>query len=159
MADDSYSRWVAGLTENTIRAMFVDRGCDAVFRKVLAPNDNTKNQIYLAGDLTEIARIPSGPIGIHAGTSTKRRAPGASIFRAPLDLVWITDLGAVPAPEAKLIYYPQYPEVRASGLLRRACPASVPSDLGDRSRRERHPGLAIPQVTTDQDLDVCVDRR
>jgi hypothetical protein len=141
LANDSYSQWAAGLTENTIRAMFVDRGCDAVFRKVLAPNDNTKNQIYLAGDLTEIARIPSGPIGIHAGTSTKQRAPGASIFRAPLDLVWITDLGAVPAPEAKLIYYPQYPEVRASGLLRGT--SGAPNHLLDPGRDGRAPGRVL----------------
>ena len=141
MADNAYATWAAAQTPESIRARFIDLGCSVVFRKVLSANDNTKNQIYLAADLTEVSRIPSGAISVHAGSSGKRRAPGASIFRAPLDLVWITDRGPVPAPEAKLIYYPQYPEVRASGLLRGS--AGAPSHLLDPGRDGRTPGRVL----------------
>jgi hypothetical protein len=141
MTADTYSQWADELTRDSIRRLFVDRGCDVVFRKVLASNDNTKNQIYLGSDLTQVARIPSGPISVHIGSSMKERAPGAGIYRAPLDLVWITERDPEPAPEAKLIFYPQYPEVRASGLLRGT--RNAPGHLLDPNRAGRTPGRVL----------------
>ena len=136
-----YLRWAAGLTSSSIRSLFRDLGCDVVFRKRLAPNDNTKNQIYLAADLTELALLPSGPPTTRRGSSGRRSSPGAPIFWAPLNLEWITDTGRAPAPEAKLIYYPQYPEVRASGLLQGS--RGAPNFLLDPQREGRSNGRVL----------------
>ncbi len=138
---DNYAAWAAGLTEHTIASLFHSRGCDTVVCKLLASNDNTKNQIYLGMDLTELSLIPSGEIETRLGSSSKPAGGGSSIFWAPMDFSWITPAGRTPAPDAKLIYYPQYPEVRASGLLRGS--SGAPNALLDPTRLGRSPGRVL----------------
>lgn len=96
------------------KRMFSDRGARRIYAKALAPNDNSKNQIYLGGDFEVLQVIPGGePIPSVAGTH------GEPIFKCPLALSWLDDEGRMfPAPTAQLILYPQYPEVRLSGFLR-----------------------------------------
>jgi len=88
--------------------------------KVLAPNDNSKNQVYFGPGFGALNVIPSGAI-----------APdpkGRPTFRAALDFAWLDSQGGLePAPGAQLILYPEYPEVRFSGFLRRT--VSAPSTL------------------------------
>lgn len=98
------------------KRMFSDRGARRIYAKALAPNDNSKNQIYLGGDFEVLQVIPGGePIPSVAGTH------GEPIFKCPLALSWLDDEGRMfPAPTAQLILYPQYPEVRLSGFLRGA---------------------------------------
>jgi hypothetical protein len=80
--------------------------------KELAPNDNSKNQPYLSSSLDVTNIIPTGPIEL-----TESRS-GSRILKARLDLAWLQpDGAAIAAPNAKLILYPQYPEVRLSGFL------------------------------------------
>ncbi len=92
------------------------RGATRFLWKPLSPNDNSKNQVYLAGSFSVLNAIPAGtPV---AATSGSRNTP---IFRAPVRLAWIDDEGAAyDAPGAQMILYPQYPEVRLSGFLQRA---------------------------------------
>lgn len=99
-----------------IREMMRARGAQRLVAKQLSPNDNSKNQIYLGGDFSVLNLIPAGdPV---AGTSGAANTP---IFKAPLALSWIDSDGVpFPAPNAQLILYPQYPEVRMSGFLRGA---------------------------------------
>lgn len=84
--------------------------------KSLSPNDNSKNQVYLDGDLGILNLIPAGePIASSSGSH------GQSIFKAALSFSWLDAEGhTFRAPDAQLILYPQYPEVRFSGFLRRA---------------------------------------
>lgn len=102
-----------------VRAMFRDHGARRLLVKFLSPNDNSKNQIYLGGDLGVVNIVPAGePL---ASTSGSHAEP---IFKAPLRLSWLDVAGGVhSAPHAQLILYPQYPEVRLSGFLR-GCPAA-----------------------------------
>jgi hypothetical protein len=98
--------------------MFRDIGVDRVFIKPLAPNDNSKNQIYLGGDLSVLNVLPSGDLAASTSSSAKPGSPNRQILKAPVRLVWIDDAGTRhPAPRAQLILYPQYPEVRLSGIL------------------------------------------
>lgn len=92
-------------------------GADTVMVKPLAPNDNGKNGIYLGGDLSDVAWLPSAhpvmrpPASAHGG--------GSAIFHADVGLDWIaTDGSFDTASSAKLVFYPQYPEVRLSGFVR-----------------------------------------
>lgn len=90
-------------------------GASHVIFKLLANNDNSKQQVYFGGDFDVLRMIPHGEL---EGTFTES---DGVIFKASLKLSWLSeDLQGTPsrAPNAQLIYYPRYPEVRMSGFLR-----------------------------------------
>jgi len=93
--------------------MMVDLGADQVFAKILAPNDNSKNQPYLAkGDLSVLNVFP-------VGSFVESRDGKTPTFKTPFPLYWVTPDGQLErAPGSQLIVYPKYPEVRLSGFLR-----------------------------------------
>ena len=96
------------------RAM-VAQGVVKLLFKYLSPNDNSKNQVYLAGSLDILNVLPMGEV---RSVSTPK---GMHILNAAVDLSWLRlDGEPVAAPHAQLILYPQYPEVRLSGFLRGA---------------------------------------
>ena len=97
--------------------LFQVNGVERIFFKELAPNDNSKNQIYLGGHLNEINWLPKG--NLVATTSNSKKTGRVEIkYTNNLDFTWIDAEGAAfTAPRTKLIYYPQYPEVRLSGFL------------------------------------------
>lgn len=85
--------------------------------KFLSRNHNSKNQIAgLGSDLTALGHLFPGPVTSHQPHSRKPKA-GPPIYRTSLPWIWFTKNGIAPAPETKLIYYPQYPEIRLSGFL------------------------------------------
>ncbi len=95
-------------------------GASEIYVKKLAPNDNSKNQPYFGGHLTDLPFIPSGDIKASESVSKKTKDPRRKIkYQTSLDLSWVDAEGEIyKAPNSKLIYYPQYPEVRFSGFLR-----------------------------------------
>jgi len=95
-------------------------GASEIYVKKLAPNDNSKNQPYFGGHLTDLPFIPSGEIEASESSSKKTKDPKRQIkYQTSLKLSWVDADGALyQAPHSKLIYYPQYPEVRFSGFLR-----------------------------------------
>lgn len=99
--------------------MYREHSVDKVIYKSLSPNDNSKNQPYMAGHFTDIGYIPTKELVASPSTSKKTRDPKRQIkFTADLDYHWLSSEGiAYSAPTAKLIYYPQFPEVRLSGFL------------------------------------------
>ena len=103
-----------------IVAIFNDLEVTKIYTKPLAPNDNSKNQPYFGGHLTDLAFLPTGDLVPSSTGSKKSTDPSRKIkYQSPLDLAWIDVDGQVyDAPHAKLIYYPQYPEVRFSGFLK-----------------------------------------
>jgi hypothetical protein len=106
----------------------------------MAPNDNSKNQVFVGNDLAEVAAVPSGKVEVVRGTSMKKSSP-PSIVHAHLDLEWLTETGTCRAPSARLIYYPQYPEVRLSGFLKGV--HGAPSELLSPNKRGREPGRLL----------------
>lgn len=87
-------------------------GAVSIFCKPLAENDNTKQQIYLGGSFEILKQIPF--FELHADPGVKRQN-----FKASLEFFWINENSqAEQAEGAKLILYPDYPEVRLSGFLR-----------------------------------------
>lgn len=106
------------------------QGAIRFYAKRLSPNDNSKNQVYLGGGFGALNVLP------HASVTTDQTLRAGSIRRrdkADLRFFWIDEAGLSPAPDAQLILYPKYPEVRMSGFLRGT--QRAPSDLM-RSRDE-----------------------
>lgn len=100
-------------------AAMQSHGATRLLVKELAPNDNSKNQPYLASDpsLAGFSIIPAREV-----TAVGRN------FRADVDLAWLDEQGhAWPAPHAKVIQYRRYPEIRLSGFLK-GC-ERAPGDL------------------------------
>lgn len=99
-------------------------GANRIYAKRLSPNDNSKNQIYLGGDFSALNIIPHGLIHTDSSEtagSVRDRA------KAAVDFYWIDSDGRHLAPNASLILYPKYPEVRMSGFLLgcRAAPSQI----------------------------------
>lgn len=115
-------------------------GCECAYFKVLGPNNNSKQQIYLAGDLRDINWLPHEEVTQAVGSSRKPRS-GGPILHSALNLFWLTSDGPERAPHAQLIAYPQYPEVRLSGLLRDS--PSAPSELLRVDQRGKEPGRVL----------------
>jgi len=103
-----------------VLSILASHGATKIYVKKLAPNDNSKNQPYFGGHLTDLSFIPSGELLPSTSKSQKTNDPKRKIkYFSPLKFSWIDIEGqAYEAPEAKLIYYPQYPEVRFSGFLK-----------------------------------------
>lgn len=93
-------------------------GARQFYVKRLAPNDNSKNQVYLGGGFGALNLIPHGSIEVD--TMNSRSGKAEQIAKANVDFYWITTEGTQRAPNCQLILYPQYPEVRMSGFLRGA---------------------------------------
>ncbi|MEN9856170.1 MAG: hypothetical protein RLZZ157_1296 [Pseudomonadota bacterium] len=104
-----------------------------LFVKILAANDNSKNQIYLAGGFSVLNQLPTLPPEPQAGGNT---------LWARLNFSWLHDDGTASlARGAKLILYPQYPEVRFSGFLQ-GC-SQGPGDLLNPAQLGRTPGRVL----------------
>lgn len=99
--------------EHLVR-FYADHQVEKIYVKILAPNDNTKNQVYLGPGFEALTLFPIGDI------SPDPRALNP-IFKAPMVFQWLgDDLSLVEAPTAQVILYPQYPEIRFSGFLKGA---------------------------------------
>lgn len=139
---DDADHWLSEMDLETMFAMLRDNGATEVLYKVLPQNANSKNQVYLGGkDPSQFGKIPSGSMTAHDSVSEKSGKHEA-IFQATLELYWLDQHGKPNlAPEAKLIYYPQYPEVRFSGFLK-GC-KKAPSSLWVREQRGREAGRIL----------------
>jgi hypothetical protein len=97
----------------TLKKAFKEHGCRQILVKKMAPNDNSKNQIYLGGDFTALNMLPFSVV-------TEDNSDRAGSIRARLTthvkFAWITGAELKYNP-VNLILYPKYPEVRLSGLL------------------------------------------
>ncbi|QVX16568.1 hypothetical protein DB356_18635 [Pseudomonas congelans] len=116
-------------------------GAKRIVFKLLANNDNSKQQIYFGGDFDVLRLIPHGEL---IGEPTRDKGV---MFKASLKLSWLDvcfDIPPAPAPGAQLIFYPRYPEVRMSGFIRGCSlsPAEImrpptPAERADRVGKPR----------------------
>jgi hypothetical protein len=115
-----------------LKELFVQAGCKKLYAKVLAENDNSKNQVYFAGAVETLNVFPSREVF----AENTRKGPS---FKARLNFGWLQEDGAIaPAPKAQLILYSQYPEVRFSGFLE-GCKAGPGNLMADRQRSKKFP--------------------
>lgn len=132
--------WAEAAVPSLLRDLLRAQGCTHAVVKLLAPNDNSKNQIFLGSDFVDVAAIPSGETRLVAGRSGKG-SRGFQIIHAPVKMFWLGPSCAEPAPHAQLILYPQYPEVRLSGMLKGV--HSAPSRLLSVTERGREQGRVL----------------
>jgi hypothetical protein len=111
------------MTLKRLLQIFSNKYCRKVYLKELSPNDNSKNQVYLGGSFEVINILPVKEIISDNVGDWKRMR-----FKSKLDFFWTNEEGILsPAPDAQLILYPKYPEVRFSGFLK-GC-KEAPSEL------------------------------
>jgi hypothetical protein len=94
-------------------AEFAELGVVRVLVKELAPNDNSKNQIYIGRGFETLNLIPVKNVA----PKEPRKNEKPVNFKAKLDWTWLSVRKRFVAPRAQLILYPAYPEVRISGFL------------------------------------------
>jgi hypothetical protein len=108
------------LNLDRLKQLMRGSGATQLYLKRLAPNDNSKQQPYLGRDFTALNILPTGDLV--TDPANPERVKGA------LNFSWLSATGQLsPAPNAQLILYPQYPEVRFSGFLR-GC-AGAPNEI------------------------------
>mgnify|MGYP001371737467 CR=1 FL=1 len=138
---DRQDKWLTEIDLATVFRLLKDNGATELLYKVLPRNANSKNQVYLAPDLSQLGKIPSGEVTLHEST-TRKRGGTEAVFRSALNFYWIRRDGRpCHAPDAKLIFYPQYPEVRFSGFLR-GC-SDAPSSLYDKGKCGQEPDRVL----------------
>lgn len=122
------------MTDPLIRLLdqMAAHGATEFYAKQLAPNDNSKNQVYLGGGFGALNVIPHGEItddqSVRAGSVRDRAKASVRFF-------WMGGDQPSPAPNAQLILYPKYPEVRMSGFLSRA--RNAPTELMTSRTKDR----------------------
>jgi hypothetical protein len=127
-----------------VKSLFRRHGVSVVYCKLLAiKQDNDKNQIYLGKGFNSVSNVL--PIEVRqrgwSESRTKRRSNrGEHIFEGRLNFHWMDRGGNLyHAPEARIIDYFQYPEIRLSGFLK-GC-ASPPDSL-----RRSHQSAFGPRI-------------
>lgn len=96
-----------------LKSVFSANGCNKIYVKNLAPNDNSKNQVYFGGNFEVLNILPISEITTEAAGDWKKER-----FKAKIKFSWILEDGTLTqAPKSQLILYPKYPEVRFSGFL------------------------------------------
>jgi len=106
-----------------LKGLFRAHGVSTVYVKHLSlKQDNEKNQIYLGGGLDGVRNLFPATIKARSPSeSTRKRKSqfGKPKLETQIDLAWVRLNGDVhPAPNARIIDYFQYPEVRMSGFLK-----------------------------------------
>lgn len=98
-------------------------GADRVLLKQLAPNDNSKNQVYVGGGEPALRELR-----VDLSSAALTGEGNKTALRVEQPAQWMDDQGrSAAAPTTKVIFYPQYPEARMSGFAK-----GVPQGFGGR---------------------------
>lgn len=127
-------------TIDDLKALYRAHGVTAVYVKRLSPKqDNDKNQIYLGSGMGAVLNLFAAEILPRSASDSegKRKSEaGRQKLEARIDLAWMDAGGGLhPAPNARIIDYFQYPEIRLSGFLK-GCDA--PPDALRRTRQAQY---------------------
>lgn len=108
-------------TLESLTKHFSKLGCNTLIGKALSKEDDSKHQIFLSS-VAPLAQLLPGDLetrGVSSSTTKRLSDSGSRIFSLRLDFDWVQANGIQEnAREAKIIEYPQYPEVRFSGFLK-----------------------------------------
>ncbi|NEG69931.1 MvaI/BcnI family restriction endonuclease [Bifidobacterium choloepi] len=110
------AEWYDTATINQVHELLTNAGAESIWVKRLVRNNNSKQQVYLGGDPSDLSFFPLGKPSLTPGKSKKKTA-GGDVIQIPVNWSWVTPEGEASAPKTKLCFYPQYPEVRLSGFL------------------------------------------
>ncbi|KFI52529.1 MvaI/BcnI family restriction endonuclease [Bifidobacterium callitrichos] len=125
-------QWYDEADIDRVHDLLTNAGASSIWVKCLKRNHNSKQQIWLANDPSDLSFLPLGEPSYTPAKSQKKKA-GNPVIQIPVAWQWVTPSGQFDAPNAKLCYYPQYPEVRFSGFLQ-GC-KEPPSELLNEAKR------------------------
>lgn len=126
-----------------LKQLVQNYGGNKIYYKKLAPNDNSKNQVYLGNSFDVLNIFPITEIVSDSSGDWKKER-----FKATINYFWITEEGKlIKAPKSQLILYPKYPEVRFSGFL--AGCKDAPSNLMTQRLQDR---ILFFSVTSDGNI-------
>lgn len=111
------AQWYDTATIDQVHDLLTHAGAESIWGKRLVANNNSKQQVWLASDPSDLSFLPLGTPSYTPGKSQKKKA-GNPVIQIPVPWKWVTPEGVYDAPQARLCFYPQYPEVRFSGFLR-----------------------------------------
>lgn len=133
-------QWFDRADIQQVHDLLTNAGAESIWVKRLVRNNNSKQQIFLGNDPSDLAFLPLGTPSYTPAKSQKKKA-GAPVIQIPVPWKWVTPSGTFDAPNAKMCYYPQYPEVRFSGFLQ-GCKED-PTELMSESKRGHEPDRCL----------------
>lgn len=133
-------QWYDTVDIQQVHDLLTRAGAANIWVKRLVPNNNSKQQILLGNDPSDLAFLPLGMPSYTAGKSKKKKA-GPLLIRIPVPWRWVTPDGEFEAPHANMCFYPQYPEVRFSGFSQ-GCKES-PAELLSEKKRGHEEGRCL----------------
>jgi len=94
MSKDKYDTYgiatARELSYGMLYKIFADLGVTKIYTKALAPNDNSKNQIYLGGNFSAINLLPIFAWESFTPKSNKKTLkPGVKLIRGSVDFKWV----------------------------------------------------------------------
>ncbi len=107
-----------------LKKAYSEAGCNRILVKEMAPNDNSKNQIYIGSDFSALNILPFSQVTIDKSTvagSKKDR------LKSTISFAWLNHVTVF--NKINLILYPKYPEIRISGLLKHKTASDEIRDL------------------------------
>jgi hypothetical protein len=135
------TRSLAVASLQALISIMSDKGVNRLYLKRLQPNDNSKNQPYLGSDISSVGFLPMSDWAPSRSVSKKKSKKKVK-FSALLPMSWVDGQGRqYMAPNTKIIFYPQYPEVRFSGFLQGSRWES--NGLFDPAKGGREPGRVL----------------
>lgn len=123
-----------------VHDLLISAGAESIWVKKLGKNNNSKQQVWLANDPSDLSFLPLG-VPTYTPTRSQKRKAGSPVIQIPVSWHWVTPDGEFNAPNSKLCYYPQYPEVRFSGFLQGA--KDAPSELMSEAKRGHEPNRCL----------------
>ena len=106
---------------NALMQMMQKAGVTRLYAKYLVRNNNSRQQFYIArGDWSALQVLPMSDIAYDAPPPAPASSTGHKVgnYKASLNFVWLDEAGReFPAPNAQLILYPKYPEIRIGSLI------------------------------------------
>lgn len=138
--DDDVQQWYDSIDIKGVHALLSDAGAESIWVKRLGVNNNSKQQIYFGTDPSDLSFLPLG-MPTYTPAKSKKKGAGAPVIQIPVPWDWVTLDGVYEAPQAKLCYYPQYPEIRFSGFLQRC--KKGPSELMSIDKRGKEAGRCL----------------
>lgn len=138
--DVTEAAWYDEADIQQVRGLLETAGAESIWVKQLKRNHNSKQQVFFGNDPSDLAFLPLGA-PTYTPTQSRKKKAGAPVIQIPLPWRWVDPDGEYEAPNTKLCFYPQYPEVRLSGFLK-GC-GKPPRELMGEAMRGHEPDRCL----------------
>lgn len=92
-------QWYDTADISRVNELLTNAGASSIWVKRLVSNNNSKQQVYLAGDPSDLSFLPLGDPSYTPAKSQKKKA-GNPVIQIPVTWQWVTPNGQFDAPDA-----------------------------------------------------------